>query len=212
MSRLVSPSVRPAAMQPGKSGTCVHLPTKEYFVFGDEDGGTHGTVPGYPGVVQNPFSSAGWDSKIPLFRQWLRSLRELLDAIAEYRSTPDLWSSIRSEKPVFQRFAAPELQNQPFTVDEQKFIGVQLQELRAFIVRTSQTQESNLTQIEARLRYLEEASTRMGRKDWLGILIAVVFTIVVSGLFAPDRANELLGFAAALFQSLYDFVWQLPPA
>ena len=68
----------------------VHLPTKEYFVFRDENGGSHWTAPGYPGVVQNPFRSNGWDSKIPLFKAWLRSLRELLDAIAEYRSTPDL--------------------------------------------------------------------------------------------------------------------------
>lgn len=132
------------------------------------------------------------------------------DAISQYHATPDLWSNIRSEKPVFERFAAADLENRPFTPEEQKYIAVQLQELKAFIIRTSQAQESVLNQIGSRLKYLEEASTRMGRKDWLGILIATVFTIVISGLFAPDRANELMGFAAALFQSLYAFVWQLP--
>jgi hypothetical protein len=101
------------------------------------------------------------------------------------------------------------LENRPFTLEEQKYIAVQLQELKAFITRTSQTEDSKLRQIETQLKYLEEASTRMGRKDWLGILIATIFAVVISGLFAPDRANELLGFAAALFQSLYGFVSHL---
>jgi hypothetical protein len=194
----------------------VHLPTKEYFVFGDDNGGAYWTMPGYPGRFSQTGTgsdslSAGWNSKVPLFKHWLKALQELLTATAEYHATPDLWSNIRSERPVFERFAAAELENRPFTLEEQKYIAVQLQELKTFIIRTSQAQESVVNQIGSRLKYLEEAATRMGRKDWLGILIAILFTIVISGLFAPDRANELIGFAAALFQSLYGFVQQLPP-
>jgi hypothetical protein len=194
----------------------VHLPTREYFVFGDDNGGASWTVPGYRGRIADTGTgsntiSARWDSKIPFFKRWLKSLQELLAATAEYYATPDLWSSIRSERPVFERFGAADLENRPFTLEEQKYIAAQLQELKTFIIRTSQARESVVNQIGLRLKYLEEAATRMGRKDWLGILIATVVTIVISGLFAPDRANELMGFAAALFQSLYGFVQQLAP-
>jgi hypothetical protein len=194
----------------------VHLPTKEYFVFGGDSGGTSWTKPGYPGsVIQTGTGSDslsfGWNSRVPLFKHWLKSLQELLAATGEYHATPDLWSSIRSEGSVFERFAAADLENRPFTLEEQKYIAVQLQELKTFIIRTSQAQESVVNQVGLRLKYLEEAATRMGRKDWLGILIAIVFTVVISGFFAPDRANELMGFTAALFQSLYGFVQQLAP-
>ena len=193
----------------------IHLPTNEYFSFGDENGGTRWTVPGHPGRFSDTGTgrssiSAGWDKKLALFDFWLKLLKEFLSAIAEYHTTPDLWSSIHSERAVLERFAAGGLENRPFTLEEQKYIAVQLRELEAFIIRAGQAQESSLKQIESRLGYLEEASGRMGRKDWLGILIATVFAIIVSGVFAPDRANELMGFAAALFQSLYGFLLQLP--
>jgi hypothetical protein len=191
-----------------------HEPTKGFFAFGDELGGTAWSVPGYPGKTSQTgrgmnTPSPGWDKKIFYFKTWLKDLKDLLVAVAEYRATPDLWSSTRSEIAVFERFGAAGLENRPFTLEEQKYVAAQLQELKTFITRTGQIEESKLVQIEARLRYLAEASTRMGRKDWLGILIATIFAIVISGLFAPERANELLGFAAALFESLYGFVSHL---
>jgi hypothetical protein len=54
-------------------------------------------------------------------------------------------------------------------------------------------------ELEARMQYLIEASNRLGKKDWLMIFISIVTGIIVAGLFAPDRAKELLDYGLGLF-------------
>jgi hypothetical protein len=53
--------------------------------------------------------------------------------------------------------------------------------------------------INARLAYLEDASKRLGRKDWMTIAVGIVTNIVVGAAFAPDTARELFRMAGQLF-------------
>jgi hypothetical protein len=84
-------------------------------------------------------------------------------------------------------------------------------ELKAFITATTkQLREEQTEHLESQIQYLKEAAGRMGRKDWLNILFSSLVTIVVAGVVAPERANELFGVASSLFQPMYQFILQLP--
>ena len=56
--------------------------------------------------------------------------------------------------------------------------------------------------LDRQMKYLTEASARLGRKDWLNILFNVLVSFAIAGVFAPDRVNAMINYGAALFQFL----------
>jgi hypothetical protein len=46
--------------------------------------------------------------------------------------------------------------------------------------------------VDARLEHVEEASKRMGRKDWITVLNGAVFSLILADLITPDTAQNVI--------------------
>ncbi len=96
----------------------------------------------------------------------------------------------------------PSLENSPFSTSER---GLILQNLEMLATHIKQDREMSAEQfqiLDRQMKYLTEASARLGRKDWLNILFNVLVSFAIAGLFAPDRVNAMISYGAALFQFL----------
>jgi len=152
----------------------------------------------------------GDESKIDeKLAEWCVLLSTYLAAVEEHNSAPDLFSEVARSDSAVNAFAlAVQLENFAITESEQKLIADRLKELENYVVRQSQwhsqLSEEQFAKLGSQMRYLEEASSRVGRKDWLNILIAVLITLVGNGLYSPERGSELLRHALSLFRFLVD--------
>src|SRR5439155_883546 len=155
-----------------------HSPSGAAFTF-DWDEENHRHLAIYvPGAEQPVDVRQGpnWYGELLLVKTWLEYLRR------EYYA-PNLWGELER-----QRELAAETQSQdeesdaPFTAAEQAEIAVQLGEIKELLARTEQLEGARLRALEARLEYLEDASTRMSRKDWLTMFYGTVFSWALTGL------------------------------
>jgi hypothetical protein len=133
--------------------------------------GVRAHSPGIPGL------DLSWPELLSLAEIWARKAHELAE---EYAATPDLWAQLRQGKELFggqHQFA-----NMPFTQPEQSEISSQIQQVREHIKATSELTGEQLAVIEDRLDHAEQASERMGRKDWLMLFNGALFSLVLSEL------------------------------
>jgi hypothetical protein len=56
--------------------------------------------------------------------------------------------------------------------------------------------------VESRLNYLIESSERVGRKDWLNLLISVLVSIVISAALPPEATRELFRFVGTVLRQI----------
>jgi hypothetical protein len=122
-------------------------------------------------------------------KQWLKNLER-------ERSAPNFWAQLDKQR---ELLAATEPtgdgdeDNSPFNPEEQDQIAAQLNEIKELLVQTHQVDRRAL---ESRIDYLREASTRMGRRDWLNIFIGTIFGWALNGLVPPEGVREVLFVAA----------------
>lgn len=170
----------------------VHASTGYYFTFG---GYTTVRSPGTTRKLAEDAHKENWQTKLAKFGTWLESLHAEVNA-------PDLWAAVGQER-ALSKAGSSGLENTPFTLPERGQIAVRLNELKEHVLTGQQFQADQAEFIEEQFTYLREASERMGRKDWLNVVFAVLIAITVSAAFAPDQAKALLGVAGTLFQ----WVW-----
>ena len=58
--------------------------------------------------------------------------------------------------------------------------------------------------MEGQFRYLAEAATRVGRKDWLLILYATLVNQILTNALPSENAQSLLHLAGTLLHGLWD--------
>lgn len=133
---------------------------------------------------------AEWSRLVGAFGSWLERLKR------EYFE-PDLWH-LRAAETRLIVADVRQLDNAPFSSDEQARISKALAELRSFLVSTGGHSEVQLKFIETRLDHLEESSRRLGRKDWITLAMGTLLNIIVGAALAPEAARELLRNAGAL--------------
>jgi hypothetical protein len=66
-----------------------------------------------------------------------------------------------------------------------------LREIKANLKENAEL-TAELSRIEDRLDEAEEASRRIGRKDWLLLFSGTIFTLIVTDCLAPDVAQHIL--------------------
>jgi hypothetical protein len=167
-----------------------HVPTEFFFKF-DFHRDSHWTLyaPG-EGRAEEPRYPGSWDGQLSHLRKWLENLARELDA-------PDLWSTILEERALVAS-ATGELPNTTFAPEEQRRISLAVNELRVFLVATGQLSNEQVRFVSSRLKHLEDAATRLGRKDWITLAIGALTNIIVGIALAPDAARELLRMAGRL--------------
>lgn len=164
--------------------------------------------PGFP--VLGPIPRAGFEtfqSMLERFGEWLRfSFTPYLDE----QETPDLWSALTKEAEL-SRVGSEAEDNTPFSPLELKRVAASLSEIKEYLLQThQQLAQEQIDYIEDRFRYLEEASARMGRKDWINITIGVFSNIIVGVALAPDTAREIFRIAGQVFKWVITTVPLLP--
>ncbi len=164
-------------------------------------------------VFQPGFPTSSWTSGsqtleqlLKAFSEWIRTaVKPYLAELAE----PDLWESYSADTRLMEAGSAID-DNAPLNAAEQVRIAESLAEVRAFLAETHSHSAEEQRFVDERLKYLEEAATRLGRKDWINITAGVLSNIVVGLALSPDAARGLFQIAGQALSWLLDVVRLLP--
>jgi hypothetical protein len=113
---------------------------------------------------------------------------------------PDLWSTVSEDTHLIK--LAADQDNEPFTPIQQLQFKKALDEIKAYLITHHNLTGGRLETIEGRLSYLEEAVTRMGRKDVIHIAIGVLANIATGLALDASSTRELFQFAGQIFKQL----------
>jgi len=128
-----------------------------------------------------------WPELLSLVEIWARKAHELAE---KYAATPDLWAQLRQSKELLagqQHFA-----NTPFTQLERAEISNQIQQVGEYIKTTYELTGEQLAAVEDLLDHAEQASRRMGRKDWLVLFNGALFSLLLSDLVPSQAVQHIL--------------------
>jgi hypothetical protein len=81
--------------------------------------------------------------------------------------------------------------NTAFTPDERAEITIQLKAIRDSVRKTYKLTAEQIAAIDNRLDEAEEASKRLGRKDWKTVFYGIVFGLIVNDAIPPDVAQHI---------------------
>jgi hypothetical protein len=112
--------------------------------------------------------------------------------VVEYEQIPDLWVQLRAASEV-QAFAhAADATNGPFTAEEQTEVSRRINDVKQQARRNPELSAAQISRIEEKLDQLVEASTRVGKKDWVTMLSGAAFTLIVSDLVPPHVVHGII--------------------
>lgn len=107
---------------------------------------------------------------------WLKEIRLTV-------GVPDYWDEMKRGQQLLAKIQKDSA-NTPFTQDEQRQIAAQLQEIKKQVREQFALTSEQRAQVGEKLDEVAEASTRMGRKDWLiyflGTITALIITATVT--------------------------------
>ena len=138
-----------------------------------------------------------WGIKQRELVYWVRRVKENAEA-------PDLWASVGQEKVLANAVSSANVNNRPFDESERNLIHAKLDELKAYLLGAQQFYSVQASFIEREFAYLREASERLGRKDWLNLLLGGLMAMAITLALEPEKAKGLLALAATAFQSLWE--------
>jgi hypothetical protein len=125
-------------------------------------------------------------------------------------SAPDLWTGLGKTREFIEDGQRSSFGNTPFTLDEEAAVSAQLRAIKTHIRETYSPTTDQMSHIEARLDAAEEASRRIGRKDWIMMFNGAVFSLILSDLAPPAGAQHILMLALHGLGHLFG-VGGLPP-
>lgn len=176
----------------GKSGIIDHLPSESLLSFTEID--SYYGEPSYGGFVfvedgiVRAFENLEWAEVESAAWEWASAVKETLGA-------PDLWAEYYCTKIEISGLQSGAT-NAPFAPDEQVAISKQLQVIKRQVKDLYSLSSEQLAFIETKLDEADEASHRIGRKDWMLLFYGLIFSLLLSSLVTPDVVQHIL--AAAL--------------
>jgi hypothetical protein len=124
-----------------------------------------------------------WDETTEMVQAWARAVRN-------YSETPDLWEFRFDSRPLQEAYEIGG--NSLFSAAEQSLISRHIQEIKESVKENFELSGEQLQRIEARLDEAEEASRRLGRKDWILLLSGAVFSLILTDLITAQVAEHIL--------------------
>jgi len=116
---------------------------------------------------------------------WAKDVKEDVD-------TPDLWAELQREREVLTGARYDEVENTPFTSDEQAAIAERLQQTKQYVTRTYSLSDAQILHLEAKLDDIAAAAGRMGRKDWTLLVCGALLGAFVQGILPPEAVQDIL--------------------
>jgi hypothetical protein len=160
-----------------------HKWSKSYFIVSRESGYYVGRSLVGDGIVW-PISPGSWQTLMPSVSFWLQQVKHDLD-------TPDLWAELKHNVALIEGGAYKVIENAPFTPDEQKEIALRLDKLAKDLRHTLSLSGAQIQVLKEKMEDVAEASSRLGRKDWLNYFIGVTLPFVLTATLAPEAARAL---------------------
>jgi len=110
-----------------------------------------------------------------------------------------LWGAISSGAQVLESAASSDTSNAPFTDEEKAHIVQGINEIKQYLLTAHKLDPEF---VESRLNYLVESSERVGKKDWINLLISVLVGIVISAALPPEAIRELFRFVGTVLRQI----------
>ncbi len=176
----------------------VHKPSGYHFSFDNHDQFHSKWSPGEQQLVDSNWTDS-WNRQLFWFREWLTYLER-------EKESPDLWAEISNGVNVLES-AASEPSNAPFNTEEKIYILAGLNEIKQHLLTAHRLDP---TLVEAQLNYLVESSERLGRKDFLNVLISVLVGIVTSAALPPEATRQLFHFVGTVLRNIFHLSRLLP--
>jgi hypothetical protein len=143
-----------------------------------------------------------FDDLRPVFTSWCGKLFAYIVAVDKVDDTADPFTvTTRSVTPA-DIATSSRTSNQSFSAPELVTVIAQVAELKQYVIAQGTVTGEGLAVLNEKMDYLIESSERLGKKDWYNILISTMFGIVINGMFAPDRARDLMDYGVALFAAV----------
>ena len=136
--------------------------------------------------------SRSWPNVVNDFQGWLASIK------SEFYQ-PDLWDDAYSESALLLHGSADK-SNVPFTETERDLIAERLNRLEQELQR-GQLTDDQLNRIASDVKYLKEASSRLGRKDWKMLSVSVLLGIATT--VNPTEARAVFQKALQILQPIF---------
>jgi hypothetical protein len=161
-----------------------HVPSGSYFVISGNAlySGRH--VVGRS-AISWPYEKVIWPTVPERVERWAKEVKRDVD-------TPDLWAQLQREREILTGTRYEAVENTPFSAAEQAEIAKQLQEVKEYVMKTYSLSSYKMARLEARLDEAEEATHRIGRKDWLLLFFGVMFTVIIADLLPPEGVQHIL--------------------
>lgn len=126
-----------------------------------------------------------WIQVEPRVQSWARAVKEDVD-------TPDLWAELQREREILTGARYEDIENTPFTSDEQAKIAEHLRQIKEYVARTYSLTDAQMRHLEAQLGNITAATDRVGRKDWTLLVYGVVLNTFVDGILPPEAVQDIL--------------------
>lgn len=181
-----------------------HVSTGFYFVF--DRRGRSANPRFFPGDDRKAEFDCG---RVASSEDVSFELRHWLSIVKNEIDEPDLWLLAKEDKKLIAA-NIDDLENAPFTASEQQRIGTAITEIHAFLKVSGEHSHADLEFIQSRLNHLAEASSRLGRKDWITLAMGTLTNIALGVALAPEAARELVRTAGALLGWVVGHVPLLP--
>jgi len=165
-----------------------HPPSESSFLIEGDAGNYTSTMIVGDGVPQGPLRHYTWPTVVERCQRWAVEVKRDVE-------TPDLWAELQREREILTGARYEDVENTPFTPDEQAQIETTLQEAKTYARRTYELTEEQYVQLDERLDYLVDASRRLGRLDWRHVVIAVLVEAALNQVLPAPLVRDLLGFA-----------------
>jgi hypothetical protein len=120
-------------------------------------------------------------SYIFIVRHWADELKAAKPVRGQHESEPTAIGSADDQAG----------ENTPFTPAERTEILNQIRAIRDSARKNYRLSAEQLAAIDKRLEEAEEASKRLGRKDWKSLFYGVVFGLIVNDAIPPDVAQHI---------------------
>lgn len=170
----------------------VHQPTRYWFKFDMGDEGHLCAFSPAEDTLRGGEYPGNWNKEMSYVRKWLTYLKREAQA-------PDLWTMLSGDNTLSEA-ASPELSddNAPFSVQERRRVENSLAEIRSLLIASTNLSDEMLGHVDARLEYLNKASERLGRKDWLNVAFSVITNIIIVVALPPETARNILNVAGTV--------------
>ena len=158
--------------------------------------------PGEDKLVDTGYTGAVWSGQVRCAKDWLSWLRREVQA-------PDLWAAIAGSTALIGASERP-VPEGPFSTEERKRVAVSINELKEYIQKSYEVPLGRWTIVSGQLDYLIEATTRMGKKDWVLLAAGTLVNVVLTASLSPDAAKDVLRFAGHVLGWIFTHQILLP--